>query len=332
MVADASYPNPQPLKENNVSRLTVTDLRTNMPLNKASFLLAGLTAATDRNGYDYLRLNLRDRSGDIEAMYWRVPAGVAERLAIGRGVAVTGRVEEYKGALQVNVEGIFPCDLEHPEDFLPMARRPQQEMVDELQQLINSIQDKYLKLLLKAVLGDSSFQQRFLTAAAAKTYHHACVGGLLEHSLDVARLVITAVKRYPELNRDLGVTVALLHDVGKVDSYTFSGDFDLTDEGKLFGHIYLGAARVDKAIDRIESFPSEMRQRVIHAILSHHGDLDKGSPVTPRTPEAIALHYADNLDGSLRGWIDHVHRESNNRSAWTSRSSMFEAELFVGQK
>jgi 3'-5' exoribonuclease len=313
-----------------MSRLTVADLRPNTHLNKAPFLLAELSQATDRNGNDYLKLTLRDRTGDIQARYWRVPSGVAEELATGSGVAVSGQVTEYRGSTQVSVTGIFACELADPQDFVPTARRSQQEMVDELQRLINSIKDPYLRRLLKEILNDSEFQRQFLLATAAKTYHHACVGGLLEHSLDVVRQMVFIAKRYPEINRDLAATVALLHDIGKVDSYLFRGDFDMTDEGKLLGHIYIGAARVEKAIDRIEGFPRELRLRVLHAILSHHGDLDKGSPVTPCTPEAIVLHYADNLDGSLRGWFDHVRREGSTDSAWTSRSAMHDNALFVG--
>jgi 3'-5' exoribonuclease len=313
-----------------MTRLKVDELRAGMQLQKAQFLLASLHQATDRNGDDYLRVTLRDKTGDIEARYWRVPAGVADQLDAGEGVAVSGQVTEFRGATQVNISGVFRCELEDVSEFLPVARRSQQEMVDELQRLISSIKNPYLKQLLKEVLGDPDFQDRFFAAAAAKTMHHACVGGLLEHSLDVARQVVVVSKRYPEMDRDLAATVALLHDVGKVDSYVLKGSFDLTDEGRLLGHIYIGAALVDRAMDRIDEFPEELRFRVLHAILSHHGEKAKGSPVTPRTPEAIALHYADSMDAAVRGWIDYVHRESPNGVSWTSWSNMHEGELYVG--
>ncbi|MBN1936082.1 MAG: HD domain-containing protein [Anaerolineae bacterium] len=312
-----------------MSRLTVAELRPNTQLNKAPFLLASLDPATDRNGSPYLKMTLRDKTGDIEARYWRVPDGVAERIKTGFGVLVSGQVTEYKGLIQIGVTDIQPGELDNPEDFLPIARRPREEMLDELQKLISSIKNPHLKALLKEVLSEGDFQRQFLVAAAAKTYHHACVGGLLEHSLDVVKLMLTEVRRYPEIDRDLGATVALLHDVGKVESYAFGGDFDMTDAGKLLGHIYMGAARIERAIDRIEGFPPELKLRVLHAILAHHGDLDKGSPVTPRTPEAIALHYADNLDGSLRGWFDYVKTQGST-AAWTLRSPMHGDELFVG--
>jgi 3'-5' exoribonuclease len=313
-----------------MSHLTVADLRLNTQLNKAPFLLAALTESTDRNGNNYLKLTLRDKTGDIDARYWRVPAGIADQLTAGSGVSVSGQVNEFRGKKQINVTHILNCDLDNLQDFVPAARRPQQEMFDELQRLISSIKNPYLKQLIKAVLADTDFQKRFQLATAAKTYHHACIGGLLEHSLDVVHQVVVIAKRYTQIDRDLVATVALLHDIGKVDSYLFRGDFDMTDEGKLLGHIYMGAARVERAIDTIEDFPRELRLRVLHAILAHHGEKEKGSPVIPCTPEAIVLHYADNLDGSLRGWFDYVASEGNAETGWTSYSKMLDTSLFIG--
>jgi 3'-5' exoribonuclease len=319
-----------------MSRLNVTDLQAGMRLQKSPFLLAVLEEATDRNSNSYLKITLRDKTGDIEARYWRVPSGVAERLSVGEGVAVTGQVEDYRGVLQIKVNGVFPCELEDKADYMPSSRRPREELIDELQRLISSIKNPHLKRLLKELLGSPDAQSQFFDAPAAKVYHHACVGGLLEHSLDVARQVVFVARRYPELDRDLGATVALLHDIGKVDSYESQGAFDFTDVGRLLGHIYIGAAHVDRAISQIEGFPEELRMRVIHAILAHHGEQEKGSPVTPRTPEAIVLHNADNLDGSLRGWVDYVSREPSagqlsGHAVWTSRSRMHDGELYIGR-
>jgi 3'-5' exoribonuclease len=205
-------------------------------------------------------------------------------------------------------------------------------LIEELQRLISSIKNPHLKALLKEILGTPEAQVEFFQAPAAKLYHHACVGGLLEHSLDIARQVHVVARRYPELDRDLVVTVALLHDIGKIESYERKGGmFDFTDVGRLLGHIYVGSARADRAISRIEGFPEELRLRVIHAILAHHGEMAKGSPVMPRTPEAIALHYADNLDGSLRGWVDHADRQPSKEAVWTSRSGMHDVELYLGR-
>jgi 3'-5' exoribonuclease len=239
-------------------------------------------------------------------------------------------VTEYRGSPQVNVSAAVPHELDDMAEFMPVARRPREEMVSELQRLINSIKEPNLRELLKEILGDPSFQERFFRATAAKIYHHACVGGLLEHTLDVARQVVFAAQRYPELDRDLVATAAVLHDIGKVESYVMTGDFDLTDEGKLLGHVYISASMVDQTIARLPGFPAQLRLRLLHAILASHGEPGKGSPITPRTPEAIALHYADESDAILRGWVDHVHRDAPNGVSWTSWSKMHDGELYVG--
>lgn len=314
-----------------MTRLTVSEIHAGTQLQKAPFLLAAMNRATDRNGDVYLKLTLRDKSGDIEARYWRVPPDVIARLSEGSGVAVSGNVSEYRGSVQVIISDIQTSELGDLDEFLPIARRPHQEMVDELQRLISSIKSSPLRQLLKEVL-EQPFLDRFFAAPAAKTYHHACVGGLMEHSLEVVRHVVIVAQRYPEIDRDLAATVALLHDVGKVDSYALKGTFDLTEQGKLLGHVYIGAALVEQAISRIEGFPDDLRNRVLHAILSHHGELAKGAPITPRTPEALAVHHADHLDADIRGWVDHVEREQLNGVAWTSRSPMFDRELYVGYK
>lgn len=313
-------------------RLSVSELRAGTSLEKAPFLLAELQETTDRNGDAYLKMTLRDRSGDIQARYWRVPAEVAERLSAGEGIAVTGHVTEYRGSAQVNVSAAFLCELDDMADFMPVARRSREEMVGELQRLISSIKEPSLRELLREILGDAAFQERFFSATAAKTYHHACVGGLLEHTLDVARQVVFVSQRYPEVDRDLVVAAAVLHDIGKVESYVLTGDFDLTDDGKLLGHVYMSAAMVDQAIARVEGFPAQLRLRLLHAILASHGEPEKGSPVIPRTPEAIALHYADESDAILRGWVDHVKRDAPTGVSWTSWSKMHEGELYVGPR
>jgi 3'-5' exoribonuclease len=315
-----------------MTRLNVSELRAGTKIQKSPFMLAVLQQATDRKGDAYLKMTLRDKTGDIEARYWRVPPGVAEQLDEGKGVAVTGQVTEYRGTAQVNIDELYPCELENVGEFLPTARRPQQEMIDELQRLIGSIKNAHLKGLLREVLGDPEFQGRFFQATAAKTMHHACVGGLLEHSLDVARQVVFVSQRYPEVDRDLAATVALLHDVGKVDSYVLKGSFNMTDQGRLLSHIYMGASLVDRAIARLDGFPEDLRLRVLHAILSHHGEKAKGSPVIPRTPEALVLYHADYLDATVRGWVDHVHRDAPNGVAWTSWSNMHDGELYVGSE
>jgi len=308
-------------------RLAVSDLRLGMSLRRNVFLLREVNLSATRAGSTMLRVVLADRSGAIPGVQFDVPNYVVESLKAGDGVEVTGRVGEYRDELQVNIERILPAELEDLSVFLPAARRPMREMLAEFDALRASIQQPDLARLLEAIFGDGTFYQAFTQAPAAKLYHHACVGGLLEHTLCVTRLVETACSLYPELQRDLAVTVALLHDLGKVRAYD-PRSFDLTQEGVIWSHLYIGASQVEHAIAQLAGFDAELRLRVVHAVLAHHGKLEYGSPVVPMTLEAIVLHAADMMDGDARGALDHLERSQGDTGSFTRRSAMHDARLF----
>jgi len=312
-----------------MARIPVAQLRLNAMLRKQAFLLRDKILSTTRVGNSMLRVTLADRTGTIAGVMFDVPAHVAESLVVGGGVEVTGKVGEFRDQLQVNLERIVPTPLPNLEDFLPSARRPIEEMEAELDALMADITQPDLARLLVAIFGDESTYRAFTRAPAAKVNHHACIGGLLEHTLSVARLVLTACDLYPELDHDLVLTATLLHDLGKIRAYD-PVSFQLTDEGILWTHLYMGASVVEHAIDALPGFPAELRLRVVHAILSHHGRLEHGSPVLPSTLEAIVLHYADHLDGDARGAIDQIARTPAEGGAFTDRSLMHDTRLYRG--
>ena len=313
-----------------MARVTVNQLKLNMVLKKALFLLRDKTVLTTRTGSPMLRVTLADNTGTIAGVYFDVPEYVAESLQVGQGVEVSGRVTDFKDQLQITLERITPVEISDWADFLPAARRPVAEMERELGSLIASIKNGDLHRLLHAIFDDPEIHAAFVRAPAAKVNHHACVGGLLEHTLSVARLVQAAAQLYPELNRDLALTVALLHDLGKTRAYA-PVTFDLTEEGSLWSHLYIGAAQVERAIAGLPGFNPELRLRVIHAILAHHGRLENGSPVLPMTVEALVLHYADHLDGDTRGALDQMGREGEG-GLFTAHSAMHETRLYRGAR
>ncbi|OGO05020.1 MAG: hypothetical protein A2Y73_09035 [Chloroflexi bacterium RBG_13_56_8] len=308
-------------------RIPVVQLQLNMELHNQLFLLRDKSVSSTRAGSSMLRVTLADRTGSLPGVYFDVPGHIPDALTVGKGVEVTGHIGEFRGQLQVNIERIRSTELTNLEEFLPMARRPLEEMKQELDALLASVEEPNLSRLLSAVFDDRETYQSFTQAPAAKLYHHACVGGLLEHTLSVARLVLAACEIYPELDRDLIITVALLHDLGKVRSYD-PVSFDITEEGALWTHLYMGASQVEHIIDGIPDFPADLRLQVVHAILAHHGKLEHGSPVVPMTLEAIVLHYADNLDGDARGAIDHLGRAEYDGTPFSDYSTMPETRLY----
>jgi len=312
-------------------RIPASELRLDMMLKKQTFLLRDKNVTTTRAGSLMLRVTLADRTGTIAGVYFDVPGYVADSLVPGKGVEVTGRVGEFKGQLQLGLERVVPIQFSLAElgEFLPTAQRPIQEMLDEFDALRASIEQPDLERLLAAIFDDAQVWGAFCQAPAAKSYHHACVGGLLEHTLSVARLVLAACDLYPGMDRDLAITVALLHDLGKISAYD-PITFELTPEGSLWGHLYMAASHVERTILGLPNFDPEVRLRVVHAILAHHGRLEHGSPVRPMTLEAIVLHYADNLDADARGAIDQFVRTGGEGDVFTEHSLMHDTRLFRG--
>jgi len=304
-----------------------------MTIKGEVFLLAESTVRETRAGSPYLKATISDRAGRIEARYWDVPGGILGDLKIGAGVRIDGVVEEYptgSGQLQVRIESLEPVEILDLEDFLPRTKQDLADMREELREVFQGIEDPYLSRLIDHIFSDQEFATTFSKAPAAKMYHHAYIGGLPEHSLAVVRLCSFVCNEHPEINCDLLITAAILHDVGKVRAYTAGPILDFTDEGKLIDHLVEGALMVQRAIDNIEGFPSNLRNRLLHAILAHHGALERGSPVVPKTLEALALHHADWLDGSIRGFLDVVETEPISDAEWTRYSKMFRTELYRG--
>jgi len=309
--------------------MTIGQLRLNESVRKQAFLRREKVVSMTRAGDTILRVTLADRTGSLPGVMFDPPGYVTDSLVVGKGVEVSGRVSEFRGQLQITLERITPTELTDLAAYLPTARRPQEEMEEELLQVWESVQNPHLRALLDTILGDEATYRAYVQAPAAKTFHHACVGGLLEHTLSVVRLVQTACGLYEELDRDLAVTVALLHDLGKIRAYD-PVSFDLTPEGSLWTHLYMGASMVEKAIDSLPGFDPELRLRVVHAVLAHHGRLEHGSPTVPMTIEAMVLHYADNLDGDTRGAVERLSQGDEDSTIFTEFSPMHDTRLYRG--
>jgi 3'-5' exoribonuclease len=280
----------------------------------------------------YLSLTLSDASGQIEARVWEQGETVAAGFDEGDVVSVSGNVERFQDQLQLRVSAIERVAPEEvaSEQFLPPCRRDIEPLEQVLVATIESIQDQYLRSLLDTFYGDPEFMERLRGAPAAVRLHHAYRGGLLEHIVEVVSLLEVICEHYPDINRDLVMTGALLHDLGKLEELTATTMFDYTDVGRLLGHIAISDRLVCEAMDAIEGFPEQTRLMVRHIILSHHGSREMGSPEPPKTLEAMALHQIENADAQVNRVWQTITKHRDGKAHWTDWDRLMERQFYLG--
>jgi 3'-5' exoribonuclease len=289
-----------------------------------------------RDGGDYLRLQLGDRTGAVACMVWEELMEVEELASAGAPVRVSGRYTVHpRFGPQINLlrlEAAAPGSFDL-KDLLIGPTREVEQMEGEVRELLDTIQEPHLRLLLERVFGeDSELWAGYRVAPAAKYYHQAYRHGLLEHCLGVAQAVSAISATFSGIDRDVAVAGALLHDIGKLEAYTDDPqNIDLTDAGRLHGEIALGYYRIRRAIEEIEDFPTELAQAVGHIILSHHGALEHGSPVVPCTREATLVHMIDNLGGRL-GSFDRLEKELAPGRRWSGFDRAIGAGAFFAER
>jgi 3'-5' exoribonuclease len=309
-----------------VKSIFTAQLRVGDDLDNEPFLLQSVIRRTTKDGRAYLLFMLRDKTGQVNAVFWSVPDYVDGWAKDGTVALVTGRVVSYKDSLQVTVTDLNPVSDADMSDFLSSSRRTQAEMVKELEQQIKSLQEPWRSLTSHLLLNED-FLPKFASAPAARTMHHAFIGGLLEHTLSMATMADYMSEHYPYVNRSLLIAGALLHDMGKVHEYSIEGEFAFSDDGRLVGHIVRAITMVETAAAELGTLTREQTREIVHLVASHHGTLEFGSPVTPKTLEAILLHQIDLLDSRVQGYFDYLESD-NGDGVWTSKSSlMFRSEL-----
>ncbi len=287
--------------------------------------------ANKKNGDPYLTLTVVDRSGEIRAVVWDNVQGIAQCFDAGDYVRVKGNVSEYMGALQLVVRHVEPVHRDHIDamDFLPTTERDVDQMLGQLIQISRTVEDSHLAGLLHGFFSDQAFVDLFKTAPAAKKMHHAYVGGLLEHTLSMTRLVQAVSSHYKGVNKDLLIAGAILHDIGKVHELSWGTHIDYSDSGRLLSHIVIGVLMVEKKIATIQDFPQELTLLLKHMIVSHHGSREFGSPEPPKTLEAIILSYLDDLDAKVTGVRAFMDAEDPD-APWTSYHRLMERFFYKG--
>ena len=298
------------------------------------FLVRERELRSRRDGSELLRLKLADCTGSVSAVLGEDAAARAPECVKGTVVHVTGHFSIHaRYGPQLQLKTVRPAreDEFDLDDLVVGPQQPPAQMEQDLRDLVATVQDPHLRRLLEAVFGpDAPTWEAFRTAPAAKHYHQAYRCGLLEHCLTVAQAVSATSATFPGIDRDVAVTGALLHDIGKLEAYTSDPlAIDMTDAGKLQGEIALGYYRVRRLIEEIPGFPVERATAVLHIILSHHGSLEFGSPVVPCTREATLVHMIDNLGGRL-GSFDRLERELPEGSVWSSYDRAIGGGAFFG--
>jgi 3'-5' exoribonuclease len=298
------------------------------------FLLAQeVSFKTSSKGSEYLELKLADTSGCIKAFLWDIQAieGNTNQIAADAFLLVKGQVSNYNGRTQLRLDKVrFAQDNEVGalSSFFPTSQRPIDMMIAELDSTIASIRDPWIIRLVESIFIETKdLRDAFCKAPAAKVLHHAYLGGLLEHTLSMIGMAEMACRHYTKINRDLVVAGVLLHDLGKTAELTYKRSFGYSDIGGLIGHISIAADWINRAIIQIPDFPEELRILILHIILSHHGKLEYGSPIIPKTPEATLVHYLDDMDAKLEVAF-HSIMEDNGSGTWTQFSKGLECALY----
>lgn len=311
----------------------IRDLREGDYIKNEIYLCKSKQVLTGKSGKEYVSLVLQDKTGTIDAKIWDFNSEIEQYEAMDF-VHIDARVTSFQDALQLNISKIYKSreGEYYPEDYFPKTSRDVEEMYRKIKDYIGSIKELNLRRLMEDFfINDKDFAKKFKSHSAAKSVHHSFMGGLLEHTLSVVNMCDFYAANYSIINRDLLISAALLHDIGKMDELSAFPKNDYTDEGQLLGHIFIGASKVSEKIKAMGSFPEKLACELIHCILAHHGELEYGSPKKPATIEAIALHFADNTDAKLQTMTE-ILNSCDPKVEWMGYQRLFESNIMRSTK
>ncbi len=286
-------------------------------------------SAVTKNGKPYENVILQDKTGTIDGKIWDPNSQGIEDFDTMDYIEIMGDVSSFAGALQISIKRARKAmEGEYvPSDYLPVSKKNIEEMYQELVKYIQSVKNPHLSQLLKMYyIDNAAFVKRFKFSSAAKSVHHGFVGGLLEHTLSVTNLCEYYTHAYPVLNRDLLITAAIFHDIGKTQELSAFPLNDYTDDGQLLVHIIIGAEMIHDAVRKIPGFPAKLESELKHCILAHHGELEYGSPKKPALVEAVALNMADNTDAKMETFAE-IFDAAGDQNDWLGYNRLFESNI-----
>jgi 3'-5' exoribonuclease len=311
----------------------VSELQPNQIIN-GTFLVQHKDIRQKKTGEPYLSLILGDRTGEVEAKMWDNAAEVMDTFERNDFLRVRGLLQVHQNRLQMTVHRLQrqPEDQVDFTDYFPASSRNVDEMFAELRSIISGIGTPCLKTLLDALMDDPEIARRYKIAPAAKNVHHAYLGGLIEHVLSMCGLARLTAGHFRDIDLDLLLAGVILHDIGKIYELTYDRAFGYSTEGQLIGHMTIGLRMIGDKIARIPDFPPRVRVLLEHMIISHHGELEFGSPKTPVFPEALLLHHIDNLDSKMECMRAFLERDRYVDGCWTGFSSSLERTVLKKRK
>ena len=282
-----------------------------------------------KNNKSYLTFELVDKSGGIIGRIWDNAEEMSKLFKDNDFVRIIGIVESFQNKMQINVKQVqvVAQDKINIDEFLPTTTKDIDLMFNKILDIIDGIANKWLKKLLQAVFEVEEYRELFKRAPASVKMHNYYIGGLLEHTLSVTSMCLEIDKYYKNINKDLLVAGAILHDIGKIYEYEYSRAFGYTDKGRLIGHIVIGTQMVKSKIAEIPQFPAELEMLLEHMLLSHHGQYEWGSPKKPKVLEAVILHHLDDMDAKISGFQEMVEKSQEPDKKWTDRSFMFDNKM-----
>lgn len=282
-----------------------------------------------RAGGPFLALTLGDRTGSVSALVWENVEAIGSALVVGGLARIRGQVQRYNQRLQVVVRRAttVPAEEVNESEFIRASRQDPEALWRGIEELIAELADPHLRQLLYRVFSDPEVAQRFRIAPAARSLHHAFRSGLLEHTLSMS-LAARGLARHYRLDEGLVIAGALLHDLGKIWELESGASIEYTDDGRLLGHLPMEVLYVDRRIAELPEFPAETRRQLLHILLAHHGEYEYGSPRRPKTPEALVVHIADNLDSKIAGMFEAITSDAGDDEPWTGFSRILERHIY----
>jgi 3'-5' exoribonuclease len=312
-----------------MEHIWIKDIKENDKV-RGDYLVATKTVGQTRQGNSFLTLTLTDKTGTIEARVWDKVEELSGQFREHDVVTISGLASTYRNQVQIQIHELKQnTSSVDPAMFQESTPKDIPTMLSELKGLVHKMENSNLRTLIDSFMADRRFISQFKRAPAAKYFHHGYLGGLLEHTLSVSQISVQVAKHYPDIDGDLLLAGAILHDIGKIDELKFDLNIEYSDQGRLLGHIVLGVLMVEERLKNLKDFPAELAVRLKHLILSHHGEFDLGSPKRPKFLEAFALHLIDDLDAKMNG-LSKLLKDDRQEGSWTAFNHLFQRYFYKG--